>query len=1549
MPKWNFIGLTMAFEEIGDSYENFAQGLRESGINLPSLKVLIAIILGLVLVLALLVSLNPFQSKFRDVEISVKLEKKPVDKALLQILDLKGNILQEELTDETGIAIFKDLPNSGLKVKASKRGVFEKTKALPDMAKTFVINADEEKNQTSNASVEITLLVLDEASQKSLEGASITYTFSDDPKNTFKATTGKDGNALLNIPADKTMNLIVFHTNYDSKPATIAGSDSKRKFQIQLIKNNLPAPSVTPTVVFEYSTLRVSVKDTDGKILQSAVELYDAGIKSKISSKATIDGKASFPSLLSGSKFYLIVKASGYSDYDGSLSPFVIGKTNQIEIALKKGTANSKIKVSTIDEEGIAVASKLIIVKDEESVLEKSSRGSEEFDRAQLSGLESFSVLAIANGKLPAQSEIYTQDTAPKEINLVMIDATDENSADLAINTLDKDGKSIENVAIKIFSDLKGVVYLGKIASDKLAIKLEKGQNYQILGSVGGVSGTAQVFLDGNKEVSLFVGASVEHLQVSAFDAFTDDPLDATFYSIYAGKTFDTCYGEKCNLFAKTLQETSLKITAMNYYDRETALLPSSEGKPIEFALIPKSIDQTLVKFVGIFNSIGRKVLDLEAGEEYSAKFLVAGDKADRLGMQFRIGKEASAQNDVAYLIGAASSVLAISKISSGVFSQASSCSDDSLQNKEYKWMNLEFGADKPVEVAFSFKLKNNAERVSEIQMYYFGYAIKNGEYLRQPVDDELGSKEKTAAKDKCKSKTNQIEFPIKKSGQFSCNALGCLSLLVEQDGISSFRDAQARSAKNCVTTAGQPNSCESANMKIQIVFAPNDPSKEFDFQIHQKDAKVKLTSFSLNSQPVKEIGLSSYGATLSGEKEYNIDFDSLPMEAGAERISISVQEATSDASIGRNLDLKIYESCEDGLKKCGGDLCSLICLGDYFDSGNDEEEIPPAPTCDEGKFYCSDGECRSSCLVPSENNFASEVKIDLVDGKLQVANSKIKMQIDSLLPADAIPIKFDGAGKCTALYEIVAGSTKPCYSIENNVLVFRGSELSQNCPLKSVGDNALGDNSAKLKVVCTAVGLNPIELPIEVSVKKLPFKAVSMLPRQISGSASKLFHIISQKQVPKDYTMEDLQIEFQNSDASSFAWSGAGTLELREEDTPVESITYSSSDTYFPSIDNQGGRTPACYDYGCCSSKWCTQPAASQAFAKFKTAAAEAAKASVFRRGNNYLQEKVLQKPFVFTTVMRLIQNANLPSGITVEDTASRYGCLNENPKIYVVQASTEDGINFEYRARIARLYKLNYVSSEELCKNGDLTPELAQSSTHGYQSPGNYLPLCDFLKSDKKCVQNEQHASFASIEQAATKKQLMPSYAVSTFWRINVFKQFAPPGGTLVDMDLPDWRVFRFATMTCPAGSVGGEGCWCTPKQSYVFSDVSDNQIRANIHVGINAKCKMDYTGLAIGAAGYMATYKYPEHANTINTLASLVSFAIAGDFSTCATLEALSIATPSKYQLAKTALSSCAAISKIKEFLKGKASPPYESSDYVPSTTTSKPAIPLPPQPA
>ncbi|MEK6842983.1 MAG: hypothetical protein AABY04_00685, partial [Candidatus Micrarchaeota archaeon] len=303
----------MAFEEINESYENFVESLKEQGINLPSLKILIAIILGLVLVLALLVSLNPFQSKFRDVEISVKLEKKPVDKALLQILDLKGDILQEEITDESGIAVFKKLPNSDLKVKASKRGIGEKTKILPDRATEYEIDIGDEKNITANASVEITLLVLDESSQKSLEGAAITYTFSDDPKKIFTATTGKNGNALLSIPIDKTMNLIVFHTNYDSKPATIAGSDSKRTFQIQLTKNNLPVPSVAPTVVFEYSTLRITVKDADGKMLQSTVELYDAGIKSKISSKATTDGRASFPSLLSGSKFYIIAKASGYS------------------------------------------------------------------------------------------------------------------------------------------------------------------------------------------------------------------------------------------------------------------------------------------------------------------------------------------------------------------------------------------------------------------------------------------------------------------------------------------------------------------------------------------------------------------------------------------------------------------------------------------------------------------------------------------------------------------------------------------------------------------------------------------------------------------------------------------------------------------------------------------------------------------------------------------------------------------------------------------------------------------------------------------------------------------------------------------------------------------------------------------------------------------------------------------------------------------------------------------------------------------------------------
>ncbi|MFH0971830.1 MAG: carboxypeptidase-like regulatory domain-containing protein [Candidatus Micrarchaeota archaeon] len=1353
------------FDDIREQYEGFAESMRENGIPIPSLEVTIAGVLVLLLGAYILIA-QPFAPKTMAFQVKVITgsNSTPVGNASVSISDLEENSIADGLTDNDGIALFENIPKKGISVFVSKKGVGNATKTLqttPDKI-TIPIGAGA---TASNKTVQIKLRVLDESTAAALEGATVTYTFSDDPAKKFTATGGKDGLAVLDVPADRAMNLIIFRADYDEEKFSLPAKNKKGEYQVKL-RRSTGGPTASYQATFEFGTLRVSVKSQQGDSLDADVHLFSAQADEEMASVTASSGKASFPNLMTGSKFYVKVFMEGYSDYDGRLNPAEIGKNNEIQVTMRKGIlVAGKLKVFTIDEDGNEIPAKVQLLAGDGMVSEKQSTGETTLDLAQLSALDGFRLAAFASGMLPAISETYSANSIPEEVTLVLASATYENSAILAISTKGKAGGQLGSVAVRVYSEAEGLIAAATSDSYGSAeFTLGKDAGYALIGEYGREKGSASLVLSEDKSVPLFIGAAVEQMKVGARNALTEEPVDATFYVLYDDATFDSCFGSSCDVFAKSLLQTTLKVTADGYFDKNTIIVPSGDGSEKIVDMVPEDLHETYVKFLGIFDSIGREAKEAMPGEPYYAKILLAAPSAEKLGAYFRVGKEGKAGDDIVHIDGYAAIPSATAMSKATTFSATSDCNDENSGSGQYKWMNLEFAQAAEQEVMFKFTLAAKAERDTELPFYYRGYAVKNSEYFRMPADTALGTQESTTAVNWCHARTFEGSLKIKKKGTYSCSTLGCLSITLEQDGLEGVRDFQARSAENCESKEGSPNSCLNSMMKIKINFAPNDKSKEFDLLIKEDSARVKLESYSVNSEPAKTISLTSLATPLYGAGEYVVIIGSLPRAVGIERINAKVTEAVGDLELKKSVSMKIYSSCENGLKDCGGGQCELICIGDYYADQNDpQEETPEEPACEDGMSYCNDGECRDSCVIEAGTDFTSEGEITLRNGKLD-GPASIKMQIDQVVPVDAVPLKFTNiGGSCEPLYEIISPKNKACYAVDGGNLIFRGNEISSACPLESVGDNAEGDASAKLKVVCS--GVDPIEIPIKVAFKKINIKAVQFQPRSVTGSASKLFHVLNQKQVPAKYAMEDVNLDFSYADAYSYAWSGAGVLQLRKGDEAVDQISYERSETYFPEIDNQGGRTNGCSDYGCCASQWCTPEAAQQAFLKFKDAAKQVADATIFRRQNNFIQSEVLKRPFTFATVMRLVEKADLPSGINAEDAPSSYGCKDENPKIYIVQASTPDGKSWKYTARIARLYKFAYLTPEEQCASNGMLPEMKATDTHGYSSPGDYLPLCNYLRGKGSCVQNEPESSLASQEQVATKRQLFPIPVPSLF----------------------------------------------------------------------------------------------------------------------------------------------------------------------------------------
>ncbi len=1527
-PRRDSFLILMAFDELAEQYEGFADSLREQGFPMPSFGQFVLLIIGMI-ILAYFWLAQPFAPTTTDLEVTVLSNQKPVVSAIVQVLDFEGNILKEAFTEESGIYLFKNIPKENIILRAGKRDVGEAEKRFLKTPPKATVNLGKEVNQTTNATLDITLNLVDEISKKAVSSAAVSYTFADEPSKKFKAVSDKNGITVLKLPEEKALNLIIEHPEYKPKFFSLKATAEKTSFEIQLSRrtSNSGDPTTTPT--FQYGTLRVRVRDKDNDPLDARLELFDHTTRTQLAIRTASNGIASFPNLLTGSGYYIDAVLEGYKKHEGYASPAEIGKVNDIEIVMEKtdGTVileDGKIKLITINSEGEKISALVKVLSEERFLLGRNSGGDVGYDLSEFEMLEYFRFIASSEGKLNAESEIFTPESVPPEITLPLIDATEENSALLQVIVKDEGNNPLEGVVLKVYSEEKGLIDLGNTQSDgKREFLLRKNENYMIMAEYGEEKASASVYLTGNKVLQLYLGIAVETIKVSARNAITQESVDATFYAIYNEETFDSCFGQQCELFVKTLFDTELIVTAEGYYEHSALIVPSGDGREYIIDLVPLDLEGPYFKYQGTFDALGREVQELKAGEEYRAKFLIAAAFSEKMGAYFRLGKAASVKKDIAFITSYKSAASASSVLKSSTYEEDASCAG--ADAKEVKWTNVEFSEGETHEASFVFQLKGNAQMQEELPFYYRGYAVVNGEYLRIPEDEVLEKRENSPLREWCHAKTFSGELPIKKQAKFECNALGCLTISLQQGGLAGGNGFQAKSAEGCVEDAVSPNSCDKADLIAEVQFVPNDPGKEFELELTQANDKLQLTTYSINSLLEDAPGSTGLLVFLANSEKYSINVHSLAYGEGEEELRAIIHGMLGGESVSKSVSFRIYNSCGNGLKDCGNGRCEMICFEDYFedlindpDFNGDEDYfedgvLPPEERCGAGMKYCSDGICRESCEIPVSEELVEEVVIEFKDDQIQTSQLKIPMQIDAFLPADAVRLNFTNHGEdCTPLYDIIAGSTKSCYSIQKNHLVFLGNSLSPTCPLKSIGDGVVGDISAKLKVGCISQPEFTKEIPIEVGVKSIPLKTIQFQPKEFRGSSAKIFHILNQKQVPKEYNfvqwLGGSPASFEFADAYTYAWSGDGFLELQEEDQIVDTLSFTAEESYFPTLDNQGGRTSTCYDYICCSSKWCTTEAAEQAFSAFKKTAEKIASATSFRRGNDFLIEEILRKPFSFATIIRLVENAELPDEIDVEDYPANYGCENNNPKIYAVQASSNGGEWF-YKARIARLYNLNYVDSEASCRTSSSTPALESTNTHSFQSPGNYLALCDFLSGREECVESDTESSLASQEQVESPSQLFPIPVPSSFWTAYIARAsycnvpLKPPEPE-PHLDLPGVIPYpRTAVLACSSGAAV-----CTPKRSYVNFFPLGNQLYAVVHVGITESCLPDFVGTTLVSSAFYATYKYPEYARYANSIATVAAGGVVGDFDTCLLLQAASMAFPeeSRLQYAGTACS-------------------------------------------
>ncbi|MBI5228670.1 hypothetical protein HY991_01060 [Candidatus Micrarchaeota archaeon] len=476
-----------------------------------------------------------------------------------------------------------------------------------------------------------------------------------------------------------------------------------------------------------------------------------------------------------------------------------------------------------------------------------------------------------------------------------------------------------------------------------------------------------------------------------------------------------------------------------------------------------------------------------------------------------------------------------------------------------------------------------------------------------------------------------------------------------------------------------------------------------------------------------------------------------------------------------------------------------------------------PSPTgCGNGTCdrYESCSSCPEDCgeCPPISNEFTpnATVRFNPTTGVIEVLDAngvsldKILLQIDPVLPADAMPLNVDESA-CKLEYSFEGEDTKRlCYGLENNRIVFKANELNTQCPIRVVGNTLEGDSSVRIKfaAVCAATAGKPVNktIPIIVNAKDKSFGVESLFARPSALSegdkTAKLIFVLDEKQLGgrqlKAMVSPPKDISLTKPGAYAYAWipKSSNYLGIQDGQELLYGWDYLYAKSFIqPPRFGLGHRVESCSDFLCCGDGFCTGSAFHGAFEALKARASEVASQTAFRRGNGEpLKYLSSNRPFEFYTIAQLVE------GITPQNlgiiTSFGSGCKQGNPGIYVVKASSSDGASWDYSAETASLESYSYIDCS-----------------------GVGMPLCDFLSGTadpNNPIQDEDDASLPVVADQASDEHVKPKIICSYFFN-PLPPLFALPAGVPGDCLAPPIPV------KCLGFGIAFKGAMAATKSSF------------------------------------------------------------------------------------------------------------------------------------
>ncbi len=374
------------------------------------------------------------------------------------------------------------------------------------------------------------------------------------------------------------------------------------------------------------------------------------------------------------------------------------------------------------------------------------------------------------------------------------------------------------------------------------------------------------------------------------------------------------------------------------------------------------------------------------------------------------------------------------------------------------------------------------------------------------------------------------------------------------------------------------------------------------------------------------------------------------------------------------------------------------------------------------------------------------------------------ELQVDSILPGDAMPLTLQSDSQCVLLAKqpnsTSQNPTSSCYRYDAGkaMLVFESRELNPLCPIRLEGDkfklpsgSRVNSDSASLTVLATCTGVEKT-IPINVKlVSDLESLAVKPEPQHLGeGDSAKLLFVINNRQVQRrnvavEFQTTRLNHQLAGASVQPVALRGPGTLEVTENDELIAEVILENKQTSFkPGVGVLSHRQTTCVagDIHCCANGWCTRGALTDFIPSFRETAQRVAQSTAFRRGNNAPLNHFADA-FTFTTVVQAAQGSQEAFQVDGINFSSPLTCAPGNPGVYELVASTSNGVEWSYSANILRLEAGDYVQRPSACSaSSNATPASLTTDS------GETL-LCNFLWPRDNCIVSSKNASITAIDQ--------------------------------------------------------------------------------------------------------------------------------------------------------------------------------------------------------